>query len=325
MNLSIINSLIKALHHNIYKTKLQVIIVFVFLLILTNPATAQDAKKIAAENAAAMENMDLSKMPNGWRKKANIMFGFVATNNYKWNGAAEKYNITATINTTLKAEKKFGLQLWTNEANALLGGVVSTNTLGSFRKGQDLLQMSTSIASQLIPKWFAASRTSLQSQLMPTYKYTDSNTIDRMTSTFLSPGVIRSGIGFLYKKTPLKIYFSPVTVNVNTKLDKKFLKETKGFGVDSGKAARLGFGALLSIEYFTLLPKGISYKTKLDLFTDYTKMPLKVIDTDWTNNISMMLTKQISLSMILNFRYYHFIDPTVQFLQTTGLSGTFLF
>jgi hypothetical protein len=312
-------------HNNIYFFNKYVFIVLILITINISVATAQDAKKIAAENAAALENIDITKMPNGWKNKLNITFGLNGTNNYRWNGAAEKYNININLGPNLKMDKKFGKQIWTNDFNILLGGITSANTKGAFRKGTDNMQLSSTLASQIIPGWFAAMRVSLQSQLMPTYTYNTANTIDKMTSNFLSPGVFRAGLGFMFKQPKFKIYISPITVNINTKLDKKFLRESKGFSVDTGKTYRIGLGALTSIEYNTKLPKGISYKTKLDLFTDYTHSPIKVIDTDWNNYISMMLTKQISLALVVNFRYYHFIDPTIQFMQTTGLSGSFSF
>jgi Protein of unknown function (DUF3078) len=288
---------------------------------------AQDAKADAAKAQKEMEETDITKLPDGWKKSADVLFGGVWTNTDNWIGATDKYNFTGTLNAVLKADQKKGRALWLNELRWVYGGLMAPSTKDVFRKAQDQILASSMYAPQIKPKWFWGVKANLNTQLMNTYVY-DKNGVRSIdpVSGFMAPGNIRLGVGILYRPTPnFKIYFSPLTANITTKLGKVYLPRTgdAGFGVDANKTLRFGLGAMLTAEYSTTILKNINYKTRLDVFTDYLREPFVKNDIDWLNSINFNLSKNIAVGMVFNIRHYPFITPRTQYMHTIGLNGAF--
>jgi Protein of unknown function (DUF3078) len=291
---------------------------------------AQDTKEAAARAQKAMEETDITKLPDGWKKSADVLFGTVWTNTDNWVGAADKYNITGTLNTVLKADRKQGRALWLNELRWVYGGIASPSTKDKFRKAQDQLLLSSMYAPQIKPKWFWGVKLNLNTQLTNTRLYdANGNAVPGdagLASGFMAPGVIRLGVGVLYRPNPnFKLYFSPLTANITTKFGKAYKPRTgeAGFGVDANKTIQFGLGAALTAEYQTTIIKNINYKTRLDLFTDYLREPFIKTDMDWLNSFNFNLTKNISVGAVFNLRHYPFISNKTQYMHTVGLSGGF--
>jgi Protein of unknown function (DUF3078) len=289
---------------------------------------AQDAKEDAAKAQKEMEETDITKLPDGWKKSADVLFGGVWTNTDNWQGATDKYNITGTLNTVLKADQKKGRALWLNELRWVYGGIMAPSTNNNFRKAQDQLLASSMYAPQIRPKWFYGVKFNLNTQVLPGENYSADGKVVNRNSGFLAPGVIRLGVGILYRPTPnFKIYFSPLTANIATRLggdnffQAKNVLDKERFGIAADKSLRFGLGAMATVEYNTTILKNINYKTRLDVFTDYLREPFSKNDVDWLNSFNFNLTKNIAVGAVFNVRYYHFIAPRMQYLHTIGLSG----
>jgi hypothetical protein len=299
------------------------LLLFSLLIIVIN-TNAQNAKDLATEAANNTEPVDIINLPNGWKKKADFVVGANWMQADKWVGASDKFNIAVSINAAIKFEKKQYKTLYQTDIMILQGGLLSTSTNNKFRKAQDQCTVNFTIATQMIPKLFSAWRTSVVTQLLPTYSY-DNGVQGPAQSTFLTPGVLRTGLGIVYKPNSLfKIYLSPISANMNTKINRIFFDQNY-VGVDSGKTYRLGWGALMVAEYSTIVKKKFSIKSKVELYTDYTRKPFTVIDVDWINSLSFPLTKKLAISFVANTRYYHFILPRIQYMHIVGLSGSFSF
>jgi hypothetical protein len=300
-------------------------IVVFFQLFSSEIAFAQDTKSFASEQANSTEPIDITKIPDGWKKRVDFIFGAVWTQADKWVGAADKYNVAINTSSIIRIENKRKKTQWISDATILAGGLISTTTTGKFRKAQDQLIVNSTIQSQIIPKFFTAWKNSLITQLLPTYTY-NNGVQGEMVSSAFSPGIIRTGLGFIYKpKSNFKIYFSPITASINTKLNKKFLLNESGYGVPANKTFRIGWGALANSEFNQIIKKKYNFKTKLELFTDYTRSPFTVIDVDWINSLTFPISKSLSLAILVNTRYYHFIQQDLQYMHTVGLSGSFNF
>jgi hypothetical protein len=70
------------------------------------------------------------------------------------------------------------------------------------------------------------------------------------------------------------------------------------YGVDAGKKSKFEFGAYVSINYATNLGKVVTYKGKLDLFSNYLHNPGN-IDIYMTNLFTAKLSKCYLLRTIL--------------------------
>jgi Protein of unknown function (DUF3078) len=292
-------------------------------------ANAQDSKEAAEKAKKEMEEMDITKIPDGWKKTADVLFGGVWTNTDHWQGASDKYNITGTANVILKADQKKGKALWLNDLRWVYGGIMAPSTGDNFRKSQDQLLASSMYAPQIKPKWFYGVKFNLNTQVMSGKNYDANGKFVNRNSSFMAPGTMRLGIGILYRPKPnFKLYFSPLTASISTRFGKNFYSSDNHsikefYNIDSTKSLRFGLGAMLTMEYSTTIMKNVNYKTRLDMFTNYLANPFIKNDIDWLNSFNFNITKEISVGAVFNIRHYPFLSPETQYMHTIGLSGAF--
>jgi hypothetical protein len=140
-------------------------------------------------------------------------------------------------------------------------------------------------------------------------------------SQFLSPGYAILSLGLDYKPNKnFSLFLSPLTsrwVIVNaTGLNPAFPNEKGGqYGVPVGKSVNSEFGAYLSANYMNEIVKNVTYKGKLDLFSNYKHNPQN-IDVFMTNILSANIFKGISFNLGLDVVY----DDDVRVLGDDHLS-----
>lgn len=116
----------------------------------------------------------------------------------------------------------------------------------------------------------------------------------------MAPAYVLFSEGLDYKPNKdLSIYFSPLTarwviVNQPSLVTK--------YGVPVGKKSINELGAYASINYAKHLNKQISYRGRLDLFSNYKKNPQNV-DLYMTNMFSAKLSKVLSATWSLDLIY----------------------
>ena len=74
------------------------------------------------------------------------------------------------------------------------------------------------------------------------------------------------------------------------------------YGVTPGKTSNFEFGAFASINYLKEFNKFITYKSRLDLFSNYRRNPQN-IDLFMSNILNAKLGKVLSVSWSLDFIY----------------------
>jgi hypothetical protein len=118
----------------------------------------------------------------------------------------------------------------------------------------------------------------------------------------MAPGYVLLGVGLDYKPTKhLSIFISPATVRwvivKDTALANKGL-----YGVTPGKKSNLEFGAFATINYLKEFNKVLSYKGRLDLFSNYRHNP-KNVDLYMTNALSAEISRIFSATWGLDLIY----------------------
>ncbi|MFM2385768.1 MAG: hypothetical protein RL660_525 [Bacteroidota bacterium] len=304
----------------------------VALALATLTATAQSTKESAEAQEAKLKGVDFSKMKDGWIRVGALQLGTNWINTSNWVGASEKFNIGINGVGSFTANRKKGKSLWLNDANLTYGTVMTPSTQGTFRKNQDLLTASSMYAMQIKPKWYYAFSGDLRTQATLGYNYASpvAGGGYARTTGFMSPGFIRAGVGIMYTpNTKMRVYFSPLTANIVTKLGKDFAGVEMA-GVKANEKIAFGLGALLRADYANTFKTGtvlgdLVYKTRFDAFTNYLDNPFGKIDIDWINNIGFQVTKNIAVSGVINTRYYHNVLQNLQYMHNfgIGLSKTF--
>jgi hypothetical protein len=177
---------------------------------------------------------------------------------------------------------------------------VKTTSLGS-RKNDDRFDLLSKYGYALNSKLNFAGMFNFRSQFFDGFTY-DNNGVPTFSSTFLSPAYILLSPGLDYKPVDgLSIFVSPITVRWTIVQDDT-LSAKGSYGVEPGRHSETEFGAFASINYFKEFNKVVSYKGRLDLFSNYKDNPQN-IDVYFTNVLNVKLAKFLTLSYSLDMIY----------------------
>jgi hypothetical protein len=123
-----------------------------------------------------------------------------------------------------------------------------------------------------------------------------------LSSNFLSPAYILLSLGMDYKPNDhFSVFLSPASARWIIVKDDEL--SAKGlYGVEPGKHSIMEFGAFLTANYLKDLSKTVTYKGRLDLFSNYRHNPEK-IDLFMTNIFSVKLSRVLSASWNVDFIY----------------------
>ncbi len=274
----------------------------IILLVLFAPplfAGAQDGtvKTLRAEAERTIQK-EADTTKKSWRKGG--MYGINISQGSLSNWAAGGDNFSISVNSLLSlyAYYKKGKHSWDNSFDFNIG-YMNTTSLGS-RKNDDRFDFLTKYGHALNPKLNLSGLVNLRSQLFKGYTYPDN--VKTFSSAFMAPGYLLTSLGLDYKPNKNhSIFFSPVTARWvivrDTALSNKGL-----YGVSPGKKSNLEFGAFATISYMREINKHITYKSRIDLFSNYRHNPQN-IDLFMSNILNAKLGKVLSVSWSLDFIY----------------------
>ena len=146
-----------------------------------------------------------------------------------------------------------------------------------------------------------------------------------MSSAFLSPAYILVSPGLDYKpNADLSIFVSPITARWTIVKDDS-LSAQGLYGVEPGKHSNGEFGAFATINYLKEFNKNLSFKSRLDLFSNYRRKPQN-IDLYFTNVLNIKLTRLLSVTWSVDMIYDDDVrlfgkDNTSAALQLKSLVG----
>lgn len=99
----------------------------------------------------------------------------------------------------------------------------------------------------------------------------------------------------------MSIFFSPLTARLvivsDTALSNKGM-----YGVNPGETTNLEYGAFATINFLKEISKSITYKARLDLFSNYRRNPQN-IDVFMSNALNAKIAKIISVTWGLDLIY----------------------
>jgi hypothetical protein len=249
---------------------------------------------------------EVKKDPNDtsqWRWKKGGLFNLNLSQGSLSNWAAGGDNYSLSLNTYVNyyVLHKHPRHTWDNNLDFYFG-FIQTTSLGS-RKNDDRLDYISKYGYSLDTsnKIYVSALFNFRSQLFDgrTYFSRDSS---ELSSTILSPAYFLLSLGFDYKPLPnLSIFVSPITNRLTVVANTKLATLGK-YGVDSGNHFYYEPGAFASINYFENIIKNVSYKGRLDLFSNYRHNPLNV-DIYITNIFSFKINRFLSATYNLDIIY----------------------
>lgn len=228
-----------------------------------------------------------------------------------WAAGGDNFSLAMNSYFNYFAFYKSGHHSWDNNLDFNFG-YIQTTSLGA-RKNDDRLDFLSKYGYQMEHgKWYLSTLFNFRTQLFDGYTY-PSSTTSEFSSTFLSPAYVVLSVGMDYKLNEhFSMFASPATARLVI-VANKYLYLKGLYGVDSGKHSVMQFGAFATFNYANNFAKNIVYKSRLDLFSNYTNHP-ENINLYMTNQLSFKFAKYFAVSYSLDLIY----DNTIKLFGPNG-------
>jgi hypothetical protein len=256
-----------------------------------------------------------------WKKGGLYNLNLAQGSLNNWAAGGDEFSLSLNSYLNLYAFYKQGKHSWDNTLDFNLG-YIKTTSLGS-RKNDDRLDVLSKYEYTLSRHWNLAGLFNFRTQFFKGFTY---DSLKTLSSNLLSPAYVLLGLGMDYKPTAhLSIYLSPFTVRWVIVKDKTL--SAKGiYGVPPGKHSISEIGAYATINYLKGISKAVTYKGRLDLYSNYRHNPQNM-DLYMTNVFSFKISNVLSATWNLDMIYDDDVrlfgknknSPALQVKSLTGL------
>lgn len=272
-----------------------------FILLLTfSFAQAQDKtiKQLQKEAAKTIKKDPNDTIPKTWKLGGLYNINLAQGSLRNWAAGGDDFSLTITTMLNLFAFYNKDKHSWDNTMDVNFG-FLRTTSLGS-RKNDDRLDIVSKYGYAISSVWDIAGLVNFRSQLLKGYTYPDNE--KTFASAFLSPAYLLASPGMNYNpSTSFSLFFSPATVRWIIVKDDT-LSARGLYGVDPGEHNKIEAGAFLTANFLKELNKVVTYKGRLDLFSNYRHNP-EHIDVFFSNIFSAKLSNVFSASWNIDFIY----------------------
>ena len=282
-----------------------------FFTCSTTWAQDQTVKELQAASSKQVKKDASDTAKKSWRKGGIYGFNLGQASLNNWAAGGDEFSLSINSILSLYAFYQKDKKSWDNTFEVNLG-YIKTTSLGS-RKNDDRFDLLSKYGYAIKPKWNVSGLFNLRSQFFKGFSY--SNNIATLSSNFFAPGYILLGVGLDYKPTKnLSIFISPLTSRWVIVKD-AFLSAKGAYGVTPGKNSNNEFGAFATVNYLKDFNKYITYKGRLDLFSNYKRKPQNV-DFLMTNALTAKIGKLFTVTYGLDMIY----DDDVRLFGTNKTS-----
>lgn len=302
------------------------------MLLLNSVAFAQDPTvqelKTASEKSINKDPKDtVNKV---WKKGAVLSLNLNQGSLTNWAAGGDNFSFSLNAFTNLYAYYKKDKHSWDNSLD-LAYGIVSTTSLGT-RKASDRIDFLTKYGYNFSKKVSLAGLFNARTQFANGYSYLTSVAgadSAALTSKFFSPAYLLLSAGIDWKPNEnWSLFISPLTSRWVIVKDDILATH---YGLEPGKNSRTEIGAFSSINFNKNFNDKFTFKSRLDLFSNYKSDPQN-IDIYWSNVFTAKITKSINFSMNVDIIYDDNTQnvkpnkgPAPQILQLMGIGFAYNF
>jgi hypothetical protein len=261
-------------------------------------AQDQTVKALQAETGKTIKKDASDTSKNTWKKGGLYSINIAQASLNNWAAGGDDFSLAVNSLLSLYAFYQEGKHSWDNTFDFNLG-YVKTTSLGG-RKNDDRFDLLSKYGYALNPKLNVAGLANIRSQFFKGYTF--GNNVKTLTSNFFAPGYLLLSAGLDYKPNKnLSIFFSPTTARWVIVRDTA-LSNKGAYGVTPGKKSNMEFGAFATINYLKEISKNVTYKARLDLFSNYKRNPENV-DIFMSNILNLKLSKVLSATWGVDLIY----------------------
>lgn len=311
--------------------------------------TAQDktvSTMKSERDRTSVDDTTIKYNAKGWRKGGVFSLNFAQGNSSNWAAGAEKSSFSVAGFATVFANKKKGDFFWNNSLD--LGYAMQRTSSVGTRKTDDKLDFYSKLGKDISPKWAIAGVLNLRTQMTDGYDYDYLNKgLRRRISGLFAPAYLLVSPGIEWKPTSyFNVLFSPISARWVIVSNDPYSYYFAGgvdpttlepetplaalYGVNASRKVAFQAGAYLSATFMKEVVKNVTYKSRLDLFSNYlgTHDPItdekvsakpKNVDVFWTNAIVMKVNKWLGVTYNLDLIYD---DDVRQFGPNENSPGT---
>lgn len=295
-----------------------VLTIICFLVCFQTLYAQSDWMKTSREEASGRIKKDAADtVPALWKKGGIFNLNINQGSLTNWAAGGDKFSFSVASNLNAYAFYKKGKHNWDNVLD-LAYGYVNTTSLGG-RKSDDRIGLTTKYGYEIGKNLFLSALLDVRTQFTDGYLYSNVDSVKpSLVSRFFAPAYVLLSPGLDYKPSDqLSVFFSPVTARYVIVMDDR-LASQGAFGVDTGKHVKTEIGAYLTVNWVKPLAKNITYKTRMDLYSNYKHNP-ENIDLFWTNSLNLQVNKYITANVSLDMIYDD--DVRVFTNEKTGVLG----
>lgn len=270
------------------------------LLMCSACVYAQDKtiNELKSETAREVKKDPADTIPSSWKKGGIFNVNLSQGSLSNWAAGGDEFSLSVNNLVSLFAFYKKNRSSWDNTFDFNYG-VIRSTSLGT-RKNDDRLDLFSKYGYSIAPKWNLATLANFRTQLFNGYSYTDSSRT--LSSAFMSPAYLLFGVGLDHRHSEsFSVYISPLTARITFVRDDS-LSAKGAYGVDPGEKKKFEFGAFLSASFMKAFNKTLSYKSRLDLFSNYRNNPQN-IDLFMTNILSINFSRALSATWNVDLIY----------------------
>ena len=276
---------------------------------------------------------------SGWRKGGVFTLNAGQGSSKNWAAGAEKFSLSVAGYLSLYANYRSGKFKWDNTLD--LGYAMVNTTSTGLRKTDDKIDLYSKAGNEMTDKLSLAGVFNFRTQFAPGYDYNYlGKDYQKATSNFMAPAYMIIAPGIDYHPTSyFNVFVSPVSarfVIVTNEPGSYFFPDgvipaadgggfelplAALYGVDPSKKVRAEVGGFASVTFAKELFKNVSYKSRLDLYSNYLKTDRftavgpgqldieknepkpQNVDVFWTNLFVMKVNKFLNVTYNFDLIY----------------------
>ncbi|MES2777410.1 MAG: DUF3078 domain-containing protein [Bacteroidota bacterium] len=277
-------------------------------------AIAQPDKSMADLATSSKDNKD-GRTKGTWTRGGLLAVNVAQGSSANWVAGAEKFSLSINGYVNLFANKKWGKNAWDNNLDMSYGLINTTST--GVRKNNDLIEFRSKYSYQIKKNFNFAALVNFRSQFADGYDYAAEP--KRRISGWFAPAYITLAPGFEWKpNNNFSLFASPAAARWVLFTNRPYSYQYQGgikpdgsiekplsldYGVDPTREVDFQFGAFVSAAYQKEVFKNVSFKTRLDLYSNYLQPSPLNIDVYWTNAIVMKVNNWLNVTYNIDVIY----------------------
>ncbi|ULQ51142.1 DUF3078 domain-containing protein [Flavihumibacter fluvii] len=307
-----------------------IVVIFFPIAGVAQDKTISEIKKDSQKSGEIVDSV-FKYNAKGWRKGVILSLNFGQGSSSNWAAGAEHSSFSMAGYATIFANKKKGDFYWNNTLD--LGFAMQKTSSQGSRKTDDKIDFYTKAGHKLNDKWAVAGVLNLRTQFADGYEYDYlGKGLKHRISGFMAPSYLLLSPGLewtpanyfslmispfsarwvIVTNDPYSYYYPDGQIPLPDGGEEKPLAAT--YGVNPVRKVAFEAGAYLSANFLKEIVKNVSYRSKLDLFSNYLgkrdpytdeKISSKPqnIDVYWTNNIIMKVNKFLNVTYNFDLIY----------------------